>query len=204
MSHSILVRFAAALVVLGTWAFAGGARASEPEPVEAFVSLGGGGHCHVGGVDAGTRPAASLGVGLSASWLSVEAAFSWTRIEWSQQPVCPLWAGAPCNAIAYDGELLGLLVQARLSLLGRGSMLRPYLSAGAGGALLDFRSDGGRASRTWGLGLMAGGGLEVEILGDLSLNLGVAYALTLFQGDLSWRSDASESVLVTGSIRYYL
>lgn len=179
------------------------ASAAESGQTEAYLVLGGGGHYHVGGVDAGMRPAANLGAGVSFGWLAVEGSLSWTRLEWLEPPVT-IFVHGGIGAISFEGDVLGLALQARLAPLGRGTVLRPYLTAGATGAYLDVRSDLGRSSSTWGLGVIAGGGVEVEILGGLSLDLGAMYSLTLFQDEVSWVSDVTESVLLVGTIRYYL
>ncbi len=110
MASLILVLSMALLVT-------GAASAAESGQTEAYLLLGGGGHYHVDGVDSGTRPAAHLGAGVSFGWISVEGSLSWTRLEWSEPAVCILWVGAGCEAISFEGDVVGLALQARRNFL---------------------------------------------------------------------------------------
>ncbi len=180
------------------------ARAAAFEQPEAYIMLGGGGHHHLDGVDSGTRPAATVGAGVSFGWLSLEANTSWTRLEWQKGSVCIQVVGVTCDPIPFEGDAVGFSLQARLTPFDRGSLLRPYLAGGAGGAYLDFRSDRGGSDSSWGLGLVAGGGLEVEVFGDLAVDLAVMYSWIDFKGEVHPLSSKTESVLFMGTIRYYL
>jgi hypothetical protein len=126
--------------------------------------------------------------------IAFDAALMWTHnMDWDASHCIP----EACYSTD-SRDLVGIRGAMQVYFLDYRSWIQPYVTAGLGLRVMHYHDV------VWATLLFAGGGVEISIIGGLSLNLSVVYAATHFEHGIgSPDGRTNQAFMPMGGFRFY-
>jgi len=172
--------------------FTSGTLATGESP---YVDVAAGAEIYVSGPPEDAAATFDLKLGYRWPRIAVDAALMWTNSM--------TWAASQCipedECVATDKrDLVGIRGAMQVYFLDYRSWIQPYMTAGLGVRVMHYHEV------VWASLLFAGGGVEISIVGGLSLNVGMMYALTRFEHGIgSTEGRSNHAFMPMGGLRFY-
>ena len=171
--------------------FTSGTLATGESP---YVDVAGGAEVYFAGPPENHAPTFDLKLGYRWPKIAFDAALMWTHnLDWDASQCVPE------GCVSTDTrDLIGVRGAMQVYFLDYRSWIQPYMTAGLGLRVMHYHEV------VWATLLFAGGGVEISIVGGLSLNLCVLYAATHFEHGIgSPDGRTNQALLPMGGLRFY-
>jgi hypothetical protein len=172
--------------------FTSGTLATGESP---YIDVAAGAEVYISGPSEDAAATFDLKLGYRWPKIAVDAALMWTRaMNWTASHCIP-----EDQCISNDTrDLVGIRGAMQVYFLDYRSWIQPYIIFGLGIRAMHYHEV------VWASMLFAGGGVEISLVGGLSLNVGVMYALTRFEHGIgSTEGRSNHAFMPMGGLRFY-
>ena len=172
--------------------FTSGTLATGENP---YVDVAGGAEVYFDSPPKDAAPTFDLKLGYRWPGISVDAALLWTHnMDWNASQCEPEFE---CMSLDRR-DMVGIRGAMQLYILKDDFWLQPYLTFGLGVRVMHYHEV------VWAGLFLLGGGVEITLVGGLSLNLAVLYSVTRFEHEIgSPEGNTNQAILPMGGLRFY-
>jgi hypothetical protein len=187
----LMLALALVAVAAAGCTFTSGTLATGENP---YVDVAAGAEIYFSGPPEEPTPTFDLKLGYRWPKIAVDAALMWTHnMDWTASLCIP-----EACMFTDTRDLVGVRAATQIYFLDHRSRLQPYLTFGLGTRVMHYHEV------VWASLFLAGGGAEISLVGGLTLNISVVYALTRFEHGIgSPDGRSNHAVLPMGGLRFY-